>query len=159
MLEMDVDKVCFIVVKMREYEEEGLIRAETDEDRIGLEEGGEAEGELSEAEGLGEAEEESYEEDGEEPAASDSEDGILEELSTFVRNLDEEEQIELVALTWLGRGDYEAEQWEEAKEAAAERHNARTAEYLLGIPLLPDYLEEGLAAFDLSCVDFDESRL
>ncbi len=159
MLEMDVDKVCFIVVKMREYEEEGLIRAETDEDRIGLEENPETDEELSEAEELGATGEESYEEDEEEAAATESEDGILEELSTFIRNLDEEEQIELVALTWLGRGDYETEQWDEAKEAAAERRNARTAEYLLGIPLLPDYLEEGLAAFDLSCVDFDESRL
>jgi hypothetical protein len=159
MLEMDVDKVCFIVVKMREYEEEGLIRAETDEERIGLEESSEAEDDLAEAEAFGDTTEDSSYEEDEEEAAEESEDGILEELSTFIRNLDEEEQIEMVALAWLGRGDYEVEQWDEAKEAATERHNARTAEYLLGIPLLPDYLEEGLAAFDLSCVDFDESRL
>jgi hypothetical protein len=160
MLEMDVDKVCFVVVKMREYEEEGLIRSETDEDRIGLDdESAETdEDDLEAVEGgtVGDPEEEDVEE---ELADEGSTDGIYEELLTFVRNLDEEEQIELVALAWLGRGDYDVEQWGEAKEAAQERHNARTAQYLLGIPLLPDYLEEGLAAFDLSCVDFDESRL
>ena len=158
MLEMDVDKVCFVVVKMREYEEEGLIRAETEDDEVDLDE--DAEEELGAAGGLDNADGEG-DEDGEDddPLESASEDGILEELTTFIRNLDEEEQIELVALTWLGRGDYEADQWSEATEAASERHNKRTAEYLIGIPLLPDYLEEGLAAFDLSCVDFDESRL
>ena len=156
MLEMDVDKVCFVVVKMREYEEEGLIRAETDDDEVGLDE--EAEEELESASGF-DAADNGDAGDEEEPADTASEDGILEELLTFIRNLDEEEQIELVALTWLGRGDYEGEQWNEAVEAAGERHNNRTAEYLIGIPLLSDYLEEGLAAFDLSCVDFDESRL
>ena len=40
---------------------------------------------------------------------------------------------------------------DEALRIATEEHNNRTAEYLLGIPLLPDYLEEGLAAFELSC--------
>ncbi|WP_119167523.1 DUF3775 domain-containing protein [Algihabitans albus] len=154
MLEMDVDKVCFVVVKMREYEEEGLIRAETEDDEVELDE--DAEEELESSGGL---DGEDVDEDDEEPLETASEDGILEELTTFIRNLDEEEQVELVALTWLGRGDYEVDQWSEATETASERHNSRTAEYLIGIPLLPDYLEEGLAAFDLSCVDFDESRL
>ncbi|WP_421707750.1 DUF3775 domain-containing protein [Algihabitans sp.] len=157
MLEMDVDKVCFVVVKMREYEEEGLIRAETEDDEVDLDD--DAEEELGAAGGLDGADEDSDGDEEDDPLESSSEDGILEELTTFIRNLDEEEQIELVALTWLGRGDYEADQWSEATEAAGERHNNRTAEYLIGIPLLPDYLEEGLAAFDLSCVDFDESRL
>ncbi|MGP1253719.1 MAG: DUF3775 domain-containing protein [Kiloniellales bacterium] len=157
MLEMDVDKVCFVVVKMREYEEEGLIRAETDDDEVGLDE--EAEEELESASGFDAADAAGEDDDEEELSDAASEDGILEELMTFIRNLDEEEQIELVALTWLGRGDYEGDQWSEAVEAASERHNKRTAEYLIGIPLLSDYLEEGLAAFDLSCVDFDESRL
>jgi hypothetical protein len=155
MLEMDVDKVCFIVVKMREYEEEGLIKAASDDDTVNVADE-EADEDLLQSEGPGEAEDEDVEE---EVLEEDSTDGIYEELVTFVRNLDEEEQIELVALAWLGRGDYDIEQWDEAKETAVERHNARTAQYLLGIPLLPDYLEEGLAAFDLSCVDFDESRL
>ena len=78
----------------------------------------------------------------------------------FIQGLTEEEQIELVALTWVGRGDFGKQEWEEAlEEAAADRHNDRTAQYLLGIPMLADYLEEGLDAFGLSCAGFDEARL
>jgi hypothetical protein len=42
---------------------------------------------------------------------------------------------------------------------AARAHNGRTARYLLGMPLLPDYLEEALAQFNLSCADFERDRL
>ena len=48
---------------------------------------------------------------------------------------------------------------DEAVEAAADRQNERTVDYLLGIPTLADYLEEGLDAFELSCADFDEGRM
>lgn len=157
MIEMDSDKVCYLVVKMREYEEEGLIRAEFDQDDEGsdlhLGEEGEDDGELEDEEGFVALEDQ--EEDEEEA----SEDSSLEELLGYIQALDEEEQVELIALTWLGRGDYEREEWDDVMDAARERHNDRTAHYLLGIPLLADYLEEGLAAFDLSCTDFDESRM
>ena len=52
---------------------------------------------------------------------------------------------ELVALAWLGRGDYTLETWEEALDTARERHNERTAAYLMGMPLLPDLLSEALS--------------
>jgi hypothetical protein len=82
-------------------------------------------------------------------------DPVYSELVSFIRTLDIEEQISLVALAWVGRGTYEASEWRQAIETARVEHNARTAEYLLGLPLLGDYLEEGLAAFDLSCGDFN----
>ncbi|HFA59829.1 MAG TPA: DUF3775 domain-containing protein [Rhodospirillales bacterium] len=78
-------------------------------------------------------------------------DPTYDELREFINALNEDEQIELVALTWVGRGSFTAEEWEEAKAEAARAHNERTAEYLLGMPLLADYLAEGLAAFGLSC--------
>ncbi len=64
-----------------------------------------------------------------------------------------DQQCEIVALTWIGRGDYTKDDWDEALRTANQQHNERTAEYLLGMPLLPDYLEEGLAQFDLDCED------
>ncbi len=79
-----------------------------------------------------------------------SADPYQEELSTFISNLDDDEQIELTALAWLGRGDYDLDTWEDALEAARDRHNDRTASYLMGIPVLPDYLSEGLAAHGVS---------
>jgi hypothetical protein len=78
------------------------------------------------------------------------------ELLEFIRALDEEEQINLVALAWLGRGTYEIGDWQEALNVARTEHNNRTAEYLLKLPLLGDYLDEGLAAFGESCDDFDD---
>jgi len=80
---------------------------------------------------------------------------VYTELLAFIRALDVEERISLVALAWVGRGTYEADEWQQALDTARAEHNQRTAEYLLGLPLLGDYLEEGLAAFDLDCADFN----
>ena len=82
-------------------------------------------------------------------------DPVYAELLSFIRALDLDEQVSLVALAWVGRGTYEAGEWQQALETARAEHNQRTAEYLLGLPLLGDYLEEGLAAFDLDCADFN----
>lgn len=82
-------------------------------------------------------------------------DPVYAELLAFIRALDLEEQVNLVALAWVGRGTYEASEWRQALDTARSEHNQRTAEYLLGLPLLGDYLEEGLAAFDRDCADFN----
>jgi len=76
------------------------------------------------------------------------EDGVRRELVQFINGLNEEEQINLVALAWVGRGTYDIEDWDEAIDTARTEHNKRTAQYLLGLPLLGDYLAEGLEAFD-----------
>jgi hypothetical protein len=62
-----------------------------------------------------------------------------------------DEQVDLVALTWLGRGDGTIGDWDELRAEAARAHNRRTAAYLLGIPLLADYLDEAIAMFGISC--------
>ena len=77
-------------------------------------------------------------------------------LTATVRGLNEDEQIDLVALTWLGRGDGELDDWEELRAEASRAHNKRTAEYLLGIPLLGDYLEEALAQLGYSLEEFEQ---
>lgn len=81
------------------------------------------------------------------------EDSVRQELVSFINGLNEEEQINLVALAWVGRGTYEIDDWEEALDTARTEHNKRTAQYLLGLPLLGDYLAEGLEAFG---DDFDD---
>jgi hypothetical protein len=62
----------------------------------------------------------------------------------------------LVALAWLGRGTYGLEEWKDAVATARSEHSRRTAEYLLGLPLLGDYLEDGLALFDEGIVDMSD---
>lgn len=87
-------------------------------------------------------------------------DPVLEELTSLINSLSEDEQIDLVALAWLGRDDYTANDWPAVREEATRAHNARTAaRYLLGIPLLGDFLEEGLSMLGFSCEEFEIGRL
>ena len=69
------------------------------------------------------------------------------ELSAMIRGLNVDEQVDLVALAWLGRGDGDIGDWHEIRSEADRAHNRRTAQYLMGIPLLSDYLEDALAQF------------
>ena len=78
------------------------------------------------------------------------------ELSGFIRDLNMDEQIDLVALMWLGRGDGDLGNWRELHAQAAQAHNRRTASYLIGTPMLADYLEEAMAQFGKSFEEFEE---
>jgi hypothetical protein len=71
-------------------------------------------------------------------------DPTSEELAGFIAALNDDEQAALVALAWVGRGTFEAEEFAEAVETARTERTSATAKYLLGMPLLADYLEEGL---------------
>ncbi|MGJ4931255.1 DUF3775 domain-containing protein [Bradyrhizobium sp. HKCCYLS2038] len=78
-------------------------------------------------------------------------------IVSFIKGLNVDEQIDLVALMWLGRGDGSLENWDELRAQAAQSHNNRTATYLTETPMLGDYLEEALSEFGLSLEDFEES--
>ncbi len=90
--------------------------------------------------------------------ADKSDDPVREELLGAIRELPEDERLQLVALAWLGRGTYDISEWKTALETARSEHRKRTAEYLLGLPLLGDYLEDGLAMFDDGIVDETDAR-
>ncbi|MBO6509552.1 MAG: DUF3775 domain-containing protein [Roseibium sp.] len=82
-------------------------------------------------------------------AEEESEDLSDEELRELIEDLNVDESAELVAITWIGRGDFDAEDFKQAVEEAKDRAVGSTAKYLLGIPLFADYLEAGLDALDL----------
>ena len=73
-----------------------------------------------------------------------------QELRGAIDGLNIDEREELLALAWLGRGDYDAGSWPEAVRQARQTETATETDYLLGTPLLADYLEEGVAALRLS---------
>ncbi|MCP3470602.1 DUF3775 domain-containing protein [Bradyrhizobium sp. CCGUVB1N3] len=77
------------------------------------------------------------------------------ELAGFIRDLNVDEQIDLVALTWLGRGDGDLSSWRELQAQAAQAHNNRTASYLIATPMLADYLEEAMTQFGKSFEEFE----
>jgi hypothetical protein len=78
-------------------------------------------------------------------------DPVVQELTAVINAMSVDEQVDLVALTWLGRGDGGIEDWADLRGEAARAHNRRTAAYLLGIPLLADYLDEAISQFGISC--------
>ncbi|HKJ63413.1 MAG TPA: DUF3775 domain-containing protein [Hyphomicrobiales bacterium] len=85
-------------------------------------------------------------------------DPVFHELVTFISGLTVDERIELVALAWLGREDYTIEDWPTLRDEAAQAqgpNGKRTATYLLGMPMLGDYLEEGLSMFGKSCESYE----
>ena len=80
-------------------------------------------------------------------------DPVVQELVAVINSMTVDEQVDLVALTWLGRGDGEIGDFGDLRAEAARAHNRRTAAYLLGIPLLGDYLDEAISQFGISCED------
>lgn len=78
-------------------------------------------------------------------------DAALDEFRNIVADLEPDQQQQIVALLWLGRGDFSLEEWSEALEQAADNWNERTADYLIAHPLLPDYLAEGLDQHGYGC--------
>ena len=83
-------------------------------------------------------------------------DATEEEMREVIAGLNEDERHDLIALVYIGRGDLEPEEWVEAVRLAREREDAMSisaADWLLGIPNLPDLLDEGLAALGRSCAE------
>lgn len=125
-LSISPDKVCYIVTKAREFDAKDVVTDPDDSSNAT--------------------------DDAMVSVLEDhKDDPVVQEISAAIFGMSEDEQIDLVTLSWLGRGDGTLADWEELRAEAARAHNKRTAAYLLGMPLLPDYLEEGLALFGMSC--------
>jgi hypothetical protein len=100
--------------------------------------------------------------------ADDDERAVLEdqeadrteaELRDALVSLNEDETIDVIALLWVGRGDFSREEWSEARRMAAERHRNDSTGYLLGTPTLADELEEGVEAVGHSIADVEANHL
>ena len=128
MPEINPAKVCFVVEKSREL--------------------------LSEDVGMA-PDPSSPNDDGERVILTDANNSIRRELVEFIGELDVDESAALVALAWIGRGDFEADEWENAVTAANDRREGPTWKYLLGMALLPDYLQDALSAYGRSCEEYE----
>ena len=133
-LTISPEKICFIIVKAREFDAKDQV-TEPDPGSNPSDDGNAA------------------------ILEDHDDDPVVEELTSFINCLSEDEQIDLVALTWLGRDDYSATDWPTVRAEAAHAHNQRTAGYLLGTPLLADFLEEGLSLLGRSCKEFEIDHL
>lgn len=136
LLTVNPETVCYIILKAREYD------AKVEPPGPEMEEGSNP-----------------SDDDSREILEDYPEDPTLAELREAIETLNEDEIIEVIALAWLGRGDAGVEEWPNLVALADERHRARSADYLLGMPMLGDLLEEGLAALGYSCEDFERGHL
>lgn len=106
-------------------------------------------------------------EDGSNPADDKSvavlednpEDATEEELTAALDGLNEDEQLDLVALTWIGRGDFSIGDWIAAREEAKSVTHKHISNYLIGTPLFSEYLEEGLGLAGVDLDEFERRRL
>ena len=80
--------------------------------------------------------------------------GVEEELRAILDDLADDQLAETIALAWVGRGTYDASEWDDAFQEATDSvaDDAESAiDELMDMPLLASYLDAGLAAFDYSC--------
>lgn len=133
-LNISVEKICYIIVKAREFDAK-VDPVEPDPGSNPADSG----------------EREVLEDYADDPAA--------DELRTAIDGLNDDETIDLISLAWLGRGDFDKTGWQEARALAGERHRHRSSAYLMGMPALGDYLEEGLSLLGYSCEDYEIDRL
>lgn len=131
---LDLGKLCYIVVKARAFD----AQEEVVEPDDGANAGDDRARPVLEAE---------------------ADDPTHRELVQAIDDLSDEEQCRLVALAWVGRGTYDVTDWAETLQAATDGRTDHTALYLTSMPLLGDYLEEGLAAFGLSILELEKQHL
>lgn len=88
-----------------------------------------------------------------------ADDPTLQELTAALESLNEDEQLDLIALVWVGRGDYDINEWEEARRQATEMTDQHIPRYLIETPLVSDFLEEGLSQAGYELEDYEINRL
>lgn len=133
-LNISTEKVCYIIVKAREFD----AKVEPVEPDPGSNPSDDADAAVLE----------DY-----------ADDPTLQELQEAIADLNDDEVVDLIAVAWVGRGDFDRSDFDGARTLAFERHRRNSAPYLTGMPSLGDYLEDGLAELGHSCDDVDLAHL
>ncbi|MGH6926311.1 MAG: DUF3775 domain-containing protein [Propylenella sp.] len=128
------EKVCYIIVKAREFD----VKVEPVEPDPGSNPSDDAEREVLE---------------------DHAGDPTQQELEEAIADLNDDEVVDLIAIAWVGRGDFDRSDFDGARNLARERHRPNSAPYLIGIPTLGDYLDEGLAELGYSCDETEMAHL
>ena len=119
MLTIPLEKLAFIIEKAREFD--------------------------AEVEPVNESSGSNAADDGEVAILEDTPDNpVLDELTNALDSLNVDEQAEILALMWVGRGDFGRAEWHDALRQARQTRDARETRYLVGTPMLGDFLAQGL---------------
>lgn len=133
-LSISSEKVCFLIVKAREFDVQDV--------------------DTEQEEGSNPSDDRQID-----VLEENKDNPIAQELRVFIAELGEEEKAGLIGLVRLGRGDGAMDEWQAMRSEGHREHAGRIAAYLMGEPLLSDYLEEGLSQFGISCAEFEIGRL
>ena len=133
-LNISAEKVCYIIIKAREYD----AKVDPVEPDPGSNPADSGESEI---------------------LADYPDDPTAAELKEAIDDLNDDEIIDLIAMVWVGRGDFSKSEWKSARDLARERHKRKSADYLMGMPTLGDFLEEGMAQLGYSSTEYDLGRL
>ncbi len=133
-INISLDKVCYIITKAREYD----VKVDPVEPDPGSNPADSGESEI---------------------LADYADDPTAAELKEAINDLNDDEVIDLIAMVWVGRGDFGKSEWKNARSLARERHHRKSADYLMGMPTLGDFLEEGASQLGYSCSEYDLGHL
>ncbi|MDQ7250480.1 DUF3775 domain-containing protein [Dongia sedimenti] len=133
-LSIDPETVCFLIIKAREFD----VKVDPDDPDSGSNPTDDKEIDILE---------------------NRRSDPTYAELAGTLEALNDDQLSDLVALTWIGRGDYAKNDWAEAKAQARLNSSKTTADYLLGTPLLGDFLENGFTELGYSCKEVQAEHL
>ena len=78
-------------------------------------------------------------------------DYLFDEFKATMKDLEPDQQQEVIALMWLGRGEFSSEEWTAAVREARDNWTENTAEYLIAHPMVAEHLLEGLNMLGYSC--------
>jgi hypothetical protein len=134
MLTIDHEKICYLIIKAREFD----VKMEPEVPDPGDNPGDDAERVI---------------------LFDYPDDPTAEEVRACLDGLNDDEACEVLALVWLGQGDYKSDEWDTALADAQDAPDERRPEALMSNPLLADYLEEGLSQLGYSCEDMEIGRL
>lgn len=81
-----------------------------------------------------------------EEAENPREDVLDDELEGLIGGLNIDAKHDLLALIWVGRGDFEASEWSAARKAAREAEPFNLLDYIEELPAGSDYIESALEA-------------
>jgi hypothetical protein len=97
--------------------------------------------------------------DDERQALEERDDSAYQEVHDAILRLNSDEIDELLALVMIGRGDYDAAEWEEALRVARDANEARLPRNIMANPLLGSLIEDGLDALGYSLEELEEGHL
>lgn len=133
MLTVDRGKICFLVIKGRQFQAKETDPLDAEDASSPIDDG-----------------------DSEVLLDDPGEDAVREELHATLTAMDERELSETLALLWLGREDIDTDDWDDAVTEARDSLSSQTPDTIIQTPLFPYYLEEGLARMGLTCSDIED---